>query len=72
MKRNILYRSERFDLVSYGHGEAYALHDNAKRVSAFIQGDAATEFQMEWETFERVCPEAPLDDFFAEQIAIRE
>lgn len=71
MNRVIVYHSDRFDLVSYGNGLSYALHDNIARKSMFVQGDDAAIFREEWEAFEATCPEAPLDGFFAEQIAIR-
>ena len=72
MTRCIVYHSSVFDLVSYGNGIAYALHDNVNRKSLFVQGDDAAQFRDEWIAFESVCPDAPLDGFFAEQIAIRE
>lgn len=72
MQRQTIYHSARFDMVSYGNGLSYALHDNRARKSMFVQGDDATSFREEWEAFEATCPEAPLDDFFAEQLAIRE
>lgn len=72
MTRIIVYHSARFDLVSYGNGMSYALHDNARKVSAFVQGDDAADFRAEWEAYEAAFPEGALDDFFAEQIAIRE
>lgn len=71
MTRTIIYHSARFDLVSYDNGLSYALHDNIARKSMFVQDDDATTFREEWETFEATCPEAPLDGFFKEQIAIR-
>lgn len=72
MTRTIVFHSNRFDLVSYGNGLAYALHDNIARKSMFVQGDDAAEFRAEWQAFENACPEAPLDSFCEEQIAIRE
>ena len=72
MTRVIVYHSARYDLVSYGNGTAYALHDNIGKQSMFVQGDDADAFREEWEAFEECCPEAPLDGFFAEQLAIRE
>lgn len=72
MKHVTVYHSERFDLVSYGNGWAYALHDNITKTSMFVQDDDATEFRNDWEAFEAAFPELPLDGFFEEQLAIRE
>ena len=72
MTRTIVYHSDRFDLVSYGNGLSYALHDNIARTSMFVQDDDAAAFRDEWAAFEAACPELPLDGFFAEQLAIRE
>lgn len=69
MKRAVVYHSERFDLVSYGNGLAYALHDNIMRKSMFVQGDDATAFRDEWNAYPE---DLPFDDFFVEQLAIRE
>lgn len=70
MSRVIVYHSDRFDLVSYGNGLSYELHDNASKQSVFVQGDDASAFREQWEAFENACPEASLDGFFAEQIAL--
>lgn len=72
MTRNHVYHSDRFDIVSYGNGLSYALHDNINKMSMFVQGDDAAEFRAEWEAFEEANPEAPIDWFCEEQIAIRE
>lgn len=72
MTKTTVYHSDRFDLVSYGNGLSYTLHNNINKRSMFVQGDDAADFRKELEDFENVCPEAPLDGFFGEQIAIRE
>jgi len=67
MKRVTIFHNDRYDLVSYGNGLGYAVHDNVAKVSAFVQGDDANEFREEYEAW-------PGDyaDFCAEQIAIRQ
>ena len=70
MTSTVVYSSDRFELVSYGNGMAYALYDNI--ATMFVQGDDAAEFRQDWEQFETCSPDAPLDGFFAEQLAIRE
>lgn len=68
MKRAIIFHSGQYDLVSYGNGASYALHDNTNKQSLFIQyGDEATEFRSELDAW----PGA-YDDFCAEQFAIRQ
>lgn len=69
MTRITVYHSDHFDLVSYGNGSSYALHDNIKQTSMFVQGDDAIDFRDEWQSFANTCPEAPFDRFFAEQLA---
>lgn len=66
MYRVTIFHSERYDLVSYGNGLSYAVHDNKAKVSAFVQGDDAAAFREEFDAW-------PGDyaDFCAEQIAIR-
>lgn len=68
----VIYHSDRFDVVSYGNGFSYAVHDNITQRSMFVEGDDAAQFRAELDDFERVFPEAPYDDFYAEQLAIRE
>lgn len=72
MTRTLLYHSERFDVVSYGNGLSYAVHDNITRKSMFVQGEDAVAFREELETFERLFPKTRYDEFYAEQLAIRE
>jgi hypothetical protein len=72
MTRVTIYHSNRFDVVSYGNGLSYAIHDNIRRVSAFVQGDDAADFRDELEAWENAFPETCYDEFYAEQIAIRE
>lgn len=68
MKRAIIFHSDQYDLVSYGNGASYALHDNIGKRSFFVQyGDEATEFRNEFEAWP-----GQYDDFCAEQFAIRE
>jgi hypothetical protein len=72
MNRVNIYHSDRFDVVSYGNGLSYAIHDNINHVSAFIQGDDVAEFRDELESWETMFPSVPYDEFYAEQIAIRQ
>lgn len=72
MTRTTIYHSDRFDLVSYGNGTAYALHDNVTHKSIFLQGDDAAAFRREWGLFRKTCPEASFDVHFEEQIALYE
>jgi hypothetical protein len=72
MTRTVIFHSDRFDLVSYGNGLSYALHDNIAQTSMFVQDDDAAAFRDETGAFGKTCPEAPYDSFFAEQLAIRE
>lgn len=72
MTRVTIYHSARFDVISYGNGLSYAIHDNINRVSAFVQGDDAIEFRRELEQWESLFPSTHYDEFYAEQIAIRE
>lgn len=72
MKRVVIYHSDRFDVVSYGNGLSYAVHDNIARKSFFVQGDDAAEFRNELAAFEKIFPETHYDEFYAEQMAIRE
>lgn len=69
MTRVVIFHSERFDLVSYGGGTAYALHDNIDKRSMFVQGDDAEIFRAEYDALP---DDFPYDDFCAEQLAIRE
>jgi hypothetical protein len=71
MTRTIIYRSERFDVVSYGNGLAYAVHDNVNRRSMFVQDDDATAFREELEQWEALFPTTHYDEFYTEQLAIR-
>lgn len=72
MTRTIIFHSERFDVVSYGNGVSYAVHDNIARKSMFVDGDDAAEFREELEAFEEAFPERHYDEFYSEQLAIRE
>ncbi len=72
MTRTTIYHSDRFDVVSYGNGLSYAVHDNINKKSMFAQGDDAVIFRDELEAFETTFPDRPYDDFYAEQLAIRE
>jgi hypothetical protein len=72
MTHTIIFHSDRFDVVSYGNGLSYAVHDNINKRSMFVHGDDATQFRKELEAFEIADPEKPYDDFYAEQLAIRE
>jgi hypothetical protein len=67
MTRVIIFHSARYDLVSYGNGLSYAVHDNQAKTSFFVQGDDADDFRAEMEAPEDI----PMDDFLAEQFAIR-
>ena len=72
MKRVVIYRSNRFEVVSYGNGMSYAVHDNTNKQSMFVLScDDATEFRNELEVFEATFPNASYDDFYAEQLATR-
>lgn len=68
MTRVVIFHSARFDIVSYGNGEAYAVHDNPEKRSMFVQGDEATEFRAEFDAWPA---DLPIDDFCEEQLAIR-
>ena len=68
MTRVTIFHSARYDLVSVGNGLAYEVHDNKLRVSAFIQGDDASDFRAE---FDSLPDEYPYEAFCEEQIAIR-
>lgn len=68
MTRVVIFHSARFGLVSYGNGEAYAVHDNENKRSMFVQGDEATDFRAEFDAWPE---DIPTDDFCAEQLAIR-
>jgi hypothetical protein len=72
MKKTIVFHSLRIDVVSYGNGTAYAVHDNYARKSYFAQDEDASALREEWQTYEAAFPEFPIEDFFVEQIAIRE
>lgn len=72
MTRTIIFHSDRFDLVSYGNGTAYAVHDNIERRSMFVQDDDASEFREEMEAYEAAFPDLPTDVFLEEQLALRE
>ena len=70
MRRATIFHSDRFDVVSYGNGLSYAIHDNINKTSAFIQGeDDVAQFRAELDSFPE---DLPFDDFYAEQISIRE
>jgi hypothetical protein len=69
MTRITIYSSYRFDVVSYGNGLSYAIHDKINSISAFVQGDDANEFRADLEAYPE---DLPFDEFYAEQIAIRE
>lgn len=66
MTRTHIYHSDKFDLVSYGNGLSYALHDNANKRSLFVQGDAAAQFRDDVADWERIDPEKPYDEIYAE------
>lgn len=63
MTRAIIFHSDRYDIVSYGNGTAYAVHDNKAKVSAFVQGDDALDFSAEFNAWR-----GEYDDFCREQI----
>jgi hypothetical protein len=69
MTRVTIFHSDRYDLVSYGNGLAYAAHDNQGKVSFFVQGDDASDFRDEFDAWPE---DIATDDFLAEQFAIRE
>jgi len=65
MTRTILNRTERFTLLSWGHGTAYGLSRLEAGVpveSVFVQGDDATVFDMEFRAMEAQFPERDTDD----------
>lgn len=72
MTRTIIYHSDRFDVVSYGNGTSYAIHDNINKVSAFVESDEAEAFRDELEVWENLFPHTHYDEFYVEQIAIRQ
>lgn len=72
MTRAIIYHSDRFDVVSYGNGWSYAVHDNISKKSMFVQDEEALAFREELEAWENAFPETCYDEFYAEQLAIRE
>jgi len=43
--RVTIFHSDKYDLVSYGNGLSYALHDNVNKQSYFTQGDDAIDFR---------------------------
>jgi len=65
MSRVVIYHSEAFDLVSYGNGLSYALHDNRNKKSLFVQGDDAAKFRRELDSWEANFPEKPYDEIFS-------
>ena len=72
MNRTTIYHSERFDVVSYGNGLSYAIHDKISRKSGLAQGEDAAILRDELEAFERAFPERPYDEFYAEQLSAME
>jgi hypothetical protein len=67
MTRVTIFHSPRYDIISYGNGLSYTIHDNEAKVSAFVQGDDAIEFRAEFDAWP-----GDYNDFCDEQIAIRE
>lgn len=70
--RVTIYHSARFDVVSYGNGLSYAVHDNISHKSGFVQGDDAITFRAELEAWEEAFPERCYDEFYAEQLDVME
>ena len=66
MKRAVIFHSDKFDLVSYGNGLSYALHDNVNKKSLFVQGDDAIDFRNIVELYETKNPEMAYDDIYTE------
>ena len=66
MKRVHIFHSDKFDLVSYGNGLSYALHDNINKNSLFVQGDDASDFRLALDHYEHYFPETPFNDIMAE------
>jgi hypothetical protein len=64
--RVVVFNSDKFALVSYGNGMSYALHNHRARRSLFVQGDDATTLREEIESWERVDPDKPYDEIYAE------
>lgn len=64
--RVTIFHSNKFDLVSYGNGLSYALHDNSNKKSLFVQGDDATDFRNILDLYETKNPEMPYDDIMTE------
>jgi hypothetical protein len=67
MKRTILENTDRYSLVSYGNGTAYALNQKPSNAGqhdgmiVFVQGDDAWQFAKERGKIERKFPNASLN-----------
>jgi len=67
MRRFIMENTNRFSLVSYGKGTAYALNQKPSNdlqhdgLQVFVQGDDALQFESEWESICNVFPNDNLD-----------
>ena len=66
MKRTVIYHSKHFDVVSYGNGLSYALHDNERHKSIFFQYSAAAQFRQDIEFWEQIDPEKSYDEIYSE------
>jgi hypothetical protein len=53
MRTDIFEQTDRFTLVSYGNGMAYAMFNKKRETSFFVQGDDATAFRKEYHDYLR-------------------
>lgn len=61
-----IFTSDKFDLISYGFGESYALHDRCGHRSLFVQGDDALRFCANLQSWEKAFPDKSYNEIMTE------